>query len=361
MKTVTKLTLAVVVAGAAFVVFVPTWMPVPRAAEQISFPQGVLFHTNAELSDFNKPPNPLPAAAQGGPMATAQYKNVKVLTDVSAAEFDRLQQAITAWVSPKEGCAFCHAGTDYASDAKPTKAVARVMMQMTRHLNADWKQHMGSAGVTCYTCHRGQEVPAAAWFPDPAPEHHPLIDKEDAWNENADTVRKFFPDAGFAEYFLGEAPIAVQSVTAAPSTTQTSWPEAIRIYEMMMQMSDGIGANCGLCHNSRAFASWQESSPYRWNSWYAIRLLRDLNRHYLLPISHMMPESRVLTTATDLPVLPPQDKGPQVGNAFVVCATCHYGITKPMNGANMVNDYPGLDATVAQDAILVPHTPIPHG
>ena len=32
--------------------------------------------------------------------------------------------------------------------------------QMTRHINADWKTHVGATGVTCYTCHRGQPVPA---------------------------------------------------------------------------------------------------------------------------------------------------------------------------------------------------------
>ena len=33
--------------------------------------------------------------------------------------------AITAWVSPKEGCNYCHEGADLASDAKYTKVVAR--------------------------------------------------------------------------------------------------------------------------------------------------------------------------------------------------------------------------------------------
>ena len=76
--------------------------------------------------------------------------------------------AITAWVAPVQGCAYCHAdGEDLSSDKLYTKVVARRMLQMTRHINGDWKQHVAATGVTCYTCHRGQPVPAAVWFTDP--------------------------------------------------------------------------------------------------------------------------------------------------------------------------------------------------
>ena len=362
MKTITKAALGVVVAAAAFVVLVPSWTGVPHTQQEIGFPQNVLFQLASSQKNWvNKAPPALPAVAEGGPSAVETYKNVKVLTDVSAAEFMRLQVALTQWVSPKQGCAFCHEGENYASEAKPTKNVARVMLQMTRHLNADWAQHVAGAGVTCYTCHRGQPVPEQVWFPSTASKQHKYIGQQDDWQENADTVRSFFPDAGFAEYYLDNEPIAVSSTTMEPSSTLHSWPEAKRIYEMMMQMSDGIGANCGLCHQSRNFAAWSQSSPYRWNAWYALRLVRDLNRNFMIPIGQIMPQTRVLTTLTPLPVLPANDLGPQPGNGFVVCATCHLGITKPMNGANMVHDYPGLSAPVAPMDISTPHaeaTPI---
>ena len=51
-----------------------------------------------------------------------------------------------------------------ADDGLYTKRVARRMLQMTRHINKDWKAHVGATGVTCYTCHRGQPVPANVWF-----------------------------------------------------------------------------------------------------------------------------------------------------------------------------------------------------
>ena len=351
MKGITLAGVVGVLAAGAFVLFVPSWAPPPPSATEVGFPQQVLFHGGAEeRAALNRVPPPLPPAARGGPSATETYKNVQVLTDVSAAEFMRLQEAITQWVSPRQGCSFCHAGDDWASDAVPAKRAARVMLRMTRHINADWSNHVAGAGVTCYTCHRGQPVPAEIWFPSSPARQRRMVAPQDNWHEAADTVRKFFPDAGFAEYFLGDEPIAAQSSTPEPSRTVASYVEVKRIYEMMMQMSDGIGANCGYCHNSRNFQSWEESTPYRWTSWHAIRMLRDLNRNYLLPIAGLVPQSRTLGTETRLPVLPAREAGPQQGNGLVLCATCHYGVTKPLGGANMVQDYPGLAPPAATAA-----------
>ncbi len=345
MKSLTKLAGLGVLAAGAFVLFVPNWMPKPRAATEVGFPQQILFHGPAERAATNQAPPPLPPAAEGGPSATQAYKNVQVLTDVSAAEFMRLQTAITQWVSPKEGCGFCHAGDDWASDAKPAKQAARAMLRMTRHINADWSNHVAGAGVTCYTCHRGQPVPAEIWFPSAPPPHNPFLGKQDNWREAADTVRKFFPDASYAEYFLDDEPIAVQSTTPQPSGTISARIEAKRIYEMMMTLSDGIGVNCGFCHNSRNFQSWAESTPYRWVAYDAINMLRDLNRNFLMPIAAIIPQTRALEGETRLPVLPARQSGQQLGNGLALCATCHQGVTRPLGGANMVHDYPGLAPT----------------
>ena len=354
MKTITKVAAAAVLAAAAFVVFVPSWTPVPTGTE-IGIPQEINFSDKInETAASNQAPTPLPAVETGGPSATQVYKNVQVLTDVSAAEFMRLQTAITAWIAPQQGCDYCHVGTDYASDAKATKITARLMLRMTRHVNTSWSNHVSAAGVTCYTCHRGQPVPADAWFPAAPVAQKPFIGKQDAWRESADTVRHFFPDAGFAEYFLQDQPIAVQSTTVEPSNTVHSFDETKRIYEMMMQMSDGIGANCGLCHNSRAFSDWSQSSPYRWNTYWAIRLVRDLNRNFLLPASVAMPQTRELIDPNRIPAFPARETGVQNGNGMVVCKTCHQGVTKPLRGVNMVNDYPGLGGPVTAKAIDAP-------
>ena len=359
MKSITKVSIVAVVAAAAIVVFAPTWTPVPPSADEIGFPQEVLFHSKAETSAYNKAPPPLAPAVTGGPSATATYKNVQVLTDVSAAEFMRLQYAITAWVAPKQGCAFCHAGDNYASDAKPTKAAARVMLQMTRHLNTDWSSHVGPAGMTCYTCHRGQPVPSATWFPDAPMPQHRMAESTENWQEIGDTVHKFFPDVGFAEYYLSDQPIRVQSDTIEPNHSISSWPEAKNIYEMMMQMSDSIGANCGYCHNSRNWADWAQSSPYRWIGYDALRLVREINNDFMLHLATVIPQTRTLIGETTIPAMPERMRSAQTGNGFITCGVCHQGVTKPLNGANMVNDYPGLGPLAPPGPIHGPGN-VPH-
>lgn len=332
-------------AAAAFVVFVPVWThpPVPAAqlapppASQIQFGRGQMPEPISQSA-----PAPLPPAEAGGASATASYKNVQVLTDVSAAEFMRLQQAITQWVSPKQGCAFCHVAGDDASDAKPEKQVARLMLRMVRHVNADWRQHVQPAGVTCYTCHRGQPVPAETWFPRLPPPVRNVVAKQDNWNEAADNVRKFFPDAGWDLYMLEDTPISVQSSTAEPSHTVASQIVAKRVYEMMMQMSDGIGVNCGYCHNSRALQDWRQSTPQRWVGQSGLDLTRDLNRQFLLQLPGLLPQTRSFVHETALPVLPDRESGAQPGDGLVLCATCHEARPKPLDGAAMLSDYPGL-------------------
>ena len=334
---------------ALFLLYIPDWQVQPIAGHQLSYPSGIQFEdVRLEKAANNQAPPPLPPAATGGPSATEVYKNIHVLTDVSAAEFMRTQQAITDWVSPKQGCAFCHVGNDYASDAKPTKKVAAIMMQMTRHMNADWQSHVAPAGMTCYTCHRGQVQPSEIWYKSAPAPVHTTIDRAEDWIESADTVYKFFPDAGYQEYLLQDQPIHVQSTAALPNHTLGSYIEAVRIYEMMMTNSNGIGVNCGYCHNSRAFADWSQSSPYRWAGQTGQNLIQDINRNFILVADHAMPQTRQLIDATRLPVLPARQTGLQNGDGLALCATCHYGEPNPLNGVNMVKDYPALVPAAAR-------------
>ena len=127
--------------------------------EQVVNPR--LVARNASLNAVPESPAP---ASPDGPKAGQIYQNVKVLGDLSVAEFARNMISITAWVAPKEGCNYCHVGANFADDSKYTKVVARRMIQMTQHINADWKNHVATTGVTCYTCHRGNNVPANVWY-----------------------------------------------------------------------------------------------------------------------------------------------------------------------------------------------------
>ncbi len=68
-------------------------------------------------------------------------------------------------------CNFCHAnaksghGLDFASDAKPEKQIARVMMRMTIGINKKYLKlkhpQIGDAAliISCNSCHKGQAFP----------------------------------------------------------------------------------------------------------------------------------------------------------------------------------------------------------
>jgi photosynthetic reaction center cytochrome c subunit len=333
----------------AFVFFVPQWrLPGtgtqlgPRAASMVQFDP-----TPAEAAVQNQKPPVLPVVADDPRPATAAFKNVKVLTDVNAGDFMRLQNAMTAWVAPKQGCGFCHAGTDYASDAKPTKQAARVMLAMTRHINTAWKSHVGgqtgAGGVTCFSCHRGQPVPSEVWYQSPPNPGRPMIDKQEDYQERATTVRTFFPNEGYEEYLLQATPGLAQSYTALPSKEVGSQIEVKRLYEMMMQMSDGVGVNCGYCHESRAFFDWRQSTPARWTGYSGITLTRDINRNFILKLEAILPQSRAVVgdTRTRLS-LPARDVGPQHGDGLADCATCHHGTPKPLASLNLIRGFPAL-------------------
>ena len=119
--------------------------------------------TMAEQIPLNQPPPPPGPATPEGPKAKEIFKNVKLLGELSVADFTRFMTSMTSWVAPKEGCAYCHDLTNLPDDGKYTKVVARRMIEMTQHVNADWKLHVAATGVTCYTCHRGNPVPTYVW------------------------------------------------------------------------------------------------------------------------------------------------------------------------------------------------------
>lgn len=67
-------------------------------------------------------------------------------------------------------CSYCHVvveggpGTDFASDAKPLKKTARLMLRLTSEINNTLRAELGPprpgvVRVHCATCHRGATVP----------------------------------------------------------------------------------------------------------------------------------------------------------------------------------------------------------
>ena len=331
---------------ALFIGFVPQWRS-PGLGYDLGPPgqQMVQFEpTEAEAKAQNRPAPHLAAVADDPRPAGQAFKNVKVLSDLNAGDFMRLQNAMTAWVSPQQGCGFCHMGGDYASDANPHKAAARTMLAMTRHINTDWKSHVGTAGVTCFSCHQGRPVPSEIWFQSPARRKFPTAEMGEDWNEAALTVRDFFPYEGYEEYLLQSTPAHGEALTALPTGTSPSAIEVKRLYEAMMQMSDGMGVNCGYCHHSRDFTDWGQSTPMRWTGYSGIVMTRDLNRDFLLRLAGEDPITRWQAGNPRPLSLPARLRGAQIGNGLVDCATCHRGTPKPRDPAAAPGGFPGLTA-----------------
>jgi len=115
----------------------------------------------------------LPSAllAQGGRFPPDSLRNIKVLpATMTPREVVNMMRGFAGALGVR--CQFCHVGEEgqplsqfnFASDDKPTKATARIMIQMVQAINS---QHLSRVAdrdtptvtVTCVTCHRGVQIP----------------------------------------------------------------------------------------------------------------------------------------------------------------------------------------------------------
>ncbi|WP_404379791.1 photosynthetic reaction center cytochrome PufC [Caenispirillum salinarum] len=349
--------LVLTLAVTAFFLIVPDWDRPPVQSVQTGY-RGIgmaQVYNPRELVEqqaLNAAPEPLPpwpaaeAAydAKGGvvldrlePVPEDQkarnvYENVQVLGDLDADQFIRLMSAITEWVAPEQGCEYCHNLENLALDEPYTKIVSRRMFQMTQAINTNWGSHVYPAGVTCYTCHRGQPVPQPIWYRDGEYKTTGLVGQLDInWDFGAENVYDYFSEKQFEDYLLDSKPLNVQSLTALPASG-TPAPAGLLddtqyVYELMMQMSDSLGVNCTFCHNSRALANWGQSNPARSTAWYGINMAAEINTKHIEPLAS---------------VFPPERLGEMGDPGKVYCKTCHKGAWKPLYGANMVVHYPSL-------------------
>ncbi len=277
----------------------------------------------------NQVPASLPQLPAAGPKAGAVYKNVQVLQDLSVGQFTRLMASITQWVAPQGGCAYCHNTANMAEDSVYTKVVARKMIQMVQHINADWKPHVAATGVTCYTCHRGNPVPQNVWFNDPlAVRFNGMAETDTGQNHPSAAIgNSSLPYDPFTPFLQKAETIRVQSEVALPGTDRHSIKETEWTYALMVHFSQSLGVNCTYCHNSRAFGDWSQSTPQRVTAWHGIRMVRDVNDNYMQSLQGVFPAARL---------------GPHGDVAKVNCATCHNGVYKPLFGVSMVQNFPEL-------------------
>jgi len=287
-----------------------------------------------KVKALNAVPDVVDTVEPAGTKASEVYQNVQVLKDIDSNELLRQMTAIAAWVAPEQGCSYCHKdGANFAEDALYTKIVARRMIQMVRHLNSDWKQHVAikGAGVTCYTCHRGNPVPKNVWYtPVPNRSSRALLGNHAGQNSRVEVVGyTSLPFDPFTPFLLGDQNIRVFGQTALPTKNRTSLKQAEWTYALMMVMSRSLGVNCTYCHNTQNFSTWSGGTQQRVTAWYGIRMVRDINNNYINPL-------------TPLYANVPNRKGPAGDLPKAYCATCHQGAYKPLYGVSMLKDYPAL-------------------
>jgi len=301
----------------------------------------------AVLAEQNKIPKILKQFPPGGLMATEAYQNVRVLQNLTAGQLTRLMASMTKWVAPTQGCAYCHNTDNMALDTKYTKVVARRMLQMTQNINGNWQAHVKTTGVTCYTCHRGNPVPKYLWYNNPGPAAEGIAETQMGMTHPAERAGyAALPYDAFSNFLEDNKNIRVQGTTALPSDNRSSIKQAEYTYALMIGIAQSLGVNCDYCHNTRAFRDWSQSTPARVTAWYGIRMVRDVNNHYLDPLNSVFPDYR---------------KGVAGDSPKVYCATCHQGVFKPLYGISMLptfkSELGGPPVTTA--ALLTPYVAPP--
>lgn len=266
----------------------------------------------------------------GETLAKDLYENVPVLGDLTEDNFNRVMNAMTQWVAPEQSCAYCHGEEgNFASDDLYTKVVARRMIQMTQNINSSWGEHVAPAGVTCFTCHRGQNVPSNIWF-DITPLNKTMI----GWAANQNQATSLsqstsLPSDALQKYLVEYEPIRVTDTgPRVPNAGTASIQQTERTFSLMNYFSNALNQNCTFCHNTRAFGELDQSTPQQQQALLGIGMLLEMNNDYLLPLTPLLPANRLGTLHAD---------GPKAG-----CATCHKGYSKPLQGLQVIHDWPEL-------------------
>lgn len=87
----------------------------------------------------------------------SELKNVKVLPYTKKRDLVKYMKSVVASELGVK-CNFCHNLSDYSSDEKGHKKVAREMMAMTINANKTMKD-LNFHEISCWVCHRGENHP----------------------------------------------------------------------------------------------------------------------------------------------------------------------------------------------------------
>ncbi len=341
--------------GAVFVaILLVTWGQPYATTSMQTGPRG----TGMSVPEFNvalATPDPTidayytdsPIIPEGGePLAKDIYQNVQVLGELTEDNFNRLMLAMTQWVAPDQGCTYCHGDVDleeYGNDDLYTKVVSRRMIQMTQNINENWDGHVNAVaevGVNCYTCHRGENVPSDIWF-----NITPVNEAAGGWaavQNRATSLSQFTslpsnaleiyltdPDSMVNVHDLESRVAGVPGLTEDVHTIQ----KTEMTYSLMNYFSNSLGVNCVFCHNSRAFYDPSEFTPQWSIAQMGRQMVIEMNVEYLIPLQDTYPPERLGPVYADAPK--------------AACKTCHKGYQRPLQGMNVIADWPELATTGA--------------
>ncbi|WP_299786626.1 photosynthetic reaction center cytochrome PufC [uncultured Marivita sp.] len=217
--------------------------------------------------------------------------------------------------------------------------IAYTMVGMVQSINEDWIGHVQSnavVGVNCYTCHRGQAVPSEIWF-----RLGPVNEAAGGWAavQNRVTVQSQYtslPSDALESYLLDYGRIGVHDleahVAAYPSEEgYPTWQDTERTFSLMNYVSNSLGVNCVFCHNSRAFYDPEQVTPQWATEMLGITMVQEINNDWLVPLEGLYPEERLGPVFADAPK--------------AACKTCHKGYQQPLQGLNVIDEWPELALT----------------
>ena len=273
-----------------------------------------------------------PVAPQGGEeLAGDARENVPPgLENLTVENYDRLLAAMQQWTGIPN--------LFEDMDSYQT-SVGYVMIGMTQNLNENWDGHVNAnkeVGVTCYTCHRGQPVPSDIWF-----KMSPVNERVEGWAAVQNRVTPLssytsLPSNALETYLVDGEIIGVHDLDSrvAGIPGVDGYPgiqHAERTYALMNYISNSLGVNCVFCHNSRAFYDGSQVTPQWATETLGIQMVQELNNDYLIPLEGLLPEDRLGPVHQDAPK--------------AACRTCHKGYQQPLQGTNVIKDWPELATT----------------
>ncbi len=268
----------------------------------------------------------------GDPRAGDVIENAEpLLADLTEANYTRLVGAMRDWTGIPDLL---------AGEENYQTVVARRMIQMTQAINEDWDGHVNAnavVGVTCYTCHRGQPVPSDIWF-----RIAPVNEATAGWSANQNRATLIsqstsLPSDALETYLLEANTIGVHDLESrvaggpAGDDPLPSIQDTERTYALMNYVSNALGVNCVFCHNSRAFYDGAQVTPQWGTEMLGISMVQEINNDYLVPLRDVYPEDRLGPIHADAPK--------------AACKTCHKGQQQPLQGLNVIDNWPELATT----------------